>query len=128
MLVSRWILLNMPLLKAKNFASAGRLDERVSNLAVWYQLMNTTTYCDRWSLTIAIERCHEELERNVWPGTVVGLEPHGDGVRVHVGGVPDASTSVLAEVTPAAVASLDLRPGTPVWVAVKASDVPDNAG
>ena len=65
----------------------------------------------------------EGSPRNVWAGTVVGLEPHGDGVRVHVGGVPDHTTSVLAEVTPAAVAALDLRPGTPVWAVVKASEV-----
>ena len=60
---------------------------------------------------------------DVMAGTVAGLEPHGDGVRVQVGGVPDGGTTVLAEVTAAAVAELDLRPGVPVWVAVKASDV-----
>jgi molybdate transport system ATP-binding protein len=60
--------------------------------------------------------------RNVWPGIIVGLEPHGDGVRVDVGGAPDAASSILAEVTPAAVADLGLEPGVPVWAAVKASD------
>jgi molybdate transport system ATP-binding protein len=53
----------------------------------------------------------------------VGLEPHGDGVRVQVGGVPDGRTVILAEVTAAAVAELDLRPGAAVWATVKASDV-----
>jgi molybdate transport system ATP-binding protein len=61
--------------------------------------------------------------RNVWPGSVVGLEPHGDGVRVEIGGAPDATSSILAEVTPAAVADLGLGPGVAVWAAVKASDV-----
>jgi molybdate transport system ATP-binding protein len=65
----------------------------------------------------------EGSPRNVWAGTVVGLEPHGDGVRVQVGGVPDDRTAILAEVTAAAVAELDLRPGTTVWATVKASDV-----
>ena len=65
----------------------------------------------------------EGSPRNVWPGTVVGLEPHGDGVRVQVGGVPDERTLILAEVTAAAVAELDLRPGATVWATVKASDV-----
>jgi molybdate transport system ATP-binding protein len=65
----------------------------------------------------------EGSPRNVWAGTVAGLEPHGDGVRVQVGGVPDGGTTVLAEVTAAAVAELDLRPGISVWAAVKASDV-----
>jgi molybdate transport system ATP-binding protein len=61
--------------------------------------------------------------RNVWPGRIVGLEPHGDGVRVEVGGAPDAGSTLLAEVTPAAVAELGLVPGTEVWAAVKASDI-----
>jgi len=61
--------------------------------------------------------------RNVWRGQVAGLEAHGDGVRVEVAGAPDDSSSVLAEVTPAAVAELGLRPGSVVWAAVKASDV-----
>lgn len=61
--------------------------------------------------------------RNVWPGRVGSLEPHGDGVRVEVGGVPDPTSTVLAEVTPAAVADLGLRLGAPIWVSVKASDV-----
>ena len=65
----------------------------------------------------------EGSPRNVWLGTVTGLEPHGDGVRVQLGGVPDEGTSVLAEVTAAAVAELDLRPGSVVWATVKASDV-----
>ena len=61
--------------------------------------------------------------RNVWPGSITGLEPHGDGVRVEVAGAPDAASSILAEVTPAAVAELALGPGVAVWAAVKASDV-----
>jgi molybdate transport system ATP-binding protein len=61
--------------------------------------------------------------RNVWPGRIVGLEPHGDGVRVEVAGAPDPATTLLAEVTPAAVAELGLVPGTEVWAAVKASDI-----
>ncbi|HEY5822148.1 MAG TPA: ABC transporter ATP-binding protein [Propionibacteriaceae bacterium] len=61
--------------------------------------------------------------RNVWPGRIATLEPHGEGVRVEVADVPDTSSSVLAEVTAAAVAELDLRPGLEVWVAVKASEI-----
>jgi molybdate transport system ATP-binding protein len=57
--------------------------------------------------------------RNVWPGRVVGLELHGDLVRVEIAGPP----AVLADVTPAAVADLALAPGESVWVAVKASEV-----
>ena len=57
------------------------------------------------------------------PGRVAGLEPHGSGVRVEIVGAPDGGSSILAEVTAAAVAELDLRPGSPVWATVKASDV-----
>ena len=61
--------------------------------------------------------------RNVWAGTVAGLEPHGSGVRVEVAGAPGGAASILAEVTAAAVAELALRPGSAVWATVKASDV-----
>jgi molybdate transport system ATP-binding protein len=57
--------------------------------------------------------------RNVWAGTVAGLEPLGDRVRVQVEGDPDE----LVDVTPAAVADLALRPGRSVWVSVKATDL-----
>jgi molybdate transport system ATP-binding protein len=42
---------------------------------------------------------------------------------VEVGEVPDRRSSILAEITPSAVADLDLRPGSEVWAAVKASDI-----
>jgi molybdate transport system ATP-binding protein len=61
--------------------------------------------------------------RNLWAGRIVALEPHGEGVRVEIGEVPDRRSSILAEVTPAAVADLELRPGSEVWAAVKASDI-----
>ncbi len=57
--------------------------------------------------------------RNVWTGTIEGLEAHGDRVRVAVAGEPP----IVAEVTPAAVAELDLGSGGAVWVAVKATEV-----
>jgi molybdate transport system ATP-binding protein len=61
--------------------------------------------------------------RNVWAGRIAAVEPHGEGVRVEIGEVPDRSSSILAEITPSAVADLDLRPGSEVWAAVKASDI-----
>jgi molybdate transport system ATP-binding protein len=61
--------------------------------------------------------------RNVWPGVVRGLEPHGDGVRIELADVWGPGTSVVAEITQAALASLQLRPGSPVWASVKASEV-----
>ncbi|WP_040788589.1 ABC transporter ATP-binding protein [Nocardia paucivorans] len=57
--------------------------------------------------------------RNTWPVTVVDLEQHADITRVRLDGAPP----VLADITPAAVAELRLRPGTRLWAAVKATEI-----
>lgn len=58
--------------------------------------------------------------RNAWPGRVSGVEQHGGAtVRVAV----DAQPPVLADVTTAAVAELDLVVGQAVWASVKAAEV-----
>ncbi|WP_219469207.1 ABC transporter ATP-binding protein [Nonomuraea rhizosphaerae] len=54
--------------------------------------------------------------RNVWQARVEGVERHGDNVRVHL----DGPISAFADITPAALADLDLTPGEPVWASVKA--------
>jgi molybdate transport system ATP-binding protein len=56
--------------------------------------------------------------RNVWPATVVGIERHGDNIRVELRGPIDAT----ADITPAAVADLGLAPGSPLWASVKATE------
>ncbi|OUC95985.1 ABC transporter ATP-binding protein [Streptosporangium minutum] len=56
--------------------------------------------------------------RNLWQATIEGLERHGDNVRIHLEGPLTAS----ADVTPAAVADLDLSPGLRVWASVKATE------
>jgi molybdate transport system ATP-binding protein len=57
--------------------------------------------------------------RNVWAGTVAGVERIGDRARVRVAGpVP-----IIAEITPESVAALGLRDGDPVWAAVKATEI-----
>ena len=61
--------------------------------------------------------------RNLWAGRIAALEPHGEGVRVEIAEAPDAKSSILAEITPSAVADLELLPGSEVWAAVKASDI-----
>jgi len=61
----------------------------------------------------------EGSARNVWRGTVARLEVQGDRVRVPV----DGPVPVVAEVTPAAVAALDLARGGEVWAAVKATEI-----
>jgi molybdate transport system ATP-binding protein len=63
----------------------------------------------------------EGSPRNVWCGLATGLDLLGDRVRVRVDGGPQPS--LVAEVTPAAVAELHLAEGSEVWVSVKATEV-----
>jgi molybdate transport system ATP-binding protein len=57
--------------------------------------------------------------RHRWPGRVTSLAPHGDAVRLLVSGEHE----LLADVTPAAVAELELAPGRQVWLSVKETAV-----
>lgn len=61
----------------------------------------------------------EGSPRNQWQGRIDGFDLLGDRVRVRVtGAVP-----LVAEVTPGAVADLDLHEGQEVWTAVKATEI-----
>jgi len=69
---------------------------------------------------IAIHRHQPDgSPRNTWAATISDLEADRDRVRVTLTG-PVVAT---AEVTPAAVAELDLAPGVSVWATVKAVDL-----
>lgn len=57
--------------------------------------------------------------RNVWPGTITALDPQGDHVRVHI----DGPAPVVAHITPAGLAALDVAEGDQVWASVKATEV-----
>jgi molybdate transport system ATP-binding protein len=57
--------------------------------------------------------------RNVWQGTVTGLQLHGGSVRVAL----DGPLPLLADVTPAAVRDLGIDRGATLWAAVKANEV-----
>ncbi|MFF4161149.1 ABC transporter permease [Streptomyces sp. NPDC001678] len=57
--------------------------------------------------------------RNVWQGKVRELTAQGSRMRVLV----DADLEIVAEITPAAAAELQLTEGTPVWVTAKATEV-----
>jgi molybdate transport system ATP-binding protein len=61
----------------------------------------------------------EGSARNVWSGTVDGIESIGDRVRVTVLGPP----TVMVDVTPAAVSELGLRRTDPVWLSAKATEL-----
>ncbi len=57
--------------------------------------------------------------RNTWAARVAGLTMLADRVRLDLHGQPPAR----ADVTAAAVAELSLRPGSRVWLTVKATDI-----
>ena len=57
--------------------------------------------------------------RNVWRAPVIGVERLPDRARVELGG----ALPLVAEVTHASVAELELRPGREVWAAIKATEL-----
>jgi molybdate transport system ATP-binding protein len=71
------------------------------------------------SIALHTERPRQSSPRNVWAGTISGLELLADRVRAQVDGAPSA----LVDLTPAAVGDLGLRPGLPVWLSAKATEV-----
>jgi molybdate transport system ATP-binding protein len=57
--------------------------------------------------------------RNVWAVTVADIDRRADRVRVRLyGAVP-----LVAEITPAALDALGLRPGDAIWASVKATEI-----
>ncbi len=70
---------------------------------------------------ITVHTAHPEhtSTRNVWLGRVDAMEVLADRVRLQLAGAPSA----LADVTPAAVAELDLEVGGEVWLSAKATEV-----
>jgi molybdate transport system ATP-binding protein len=57
--------------------------------------------------------------RNAWHATITDLEADHDRVRVTL----DGPIPITAEVTPAAIAELELGPDVPVWASVKATEL-----
>jgi molybdate transport system ATP-binding protein len=57
--------------------------------------------------------------RNVWAATVTDIDRRADRVRVRLGG----SIPLVAEITPAALDTLALRPGDSIWASVKATEI-----
>jgi molybdate transport system ATP-binding protein len=69
---------------------------------------------------VAIFRAPPEgSPRNVWEVTVADVDRQADRVRVRMTG----SVPLIAEITPAALEDLVLRPGDVVWAAVKATEI-----
>ena len=57
--------------------------------------------------------------RNVWAATVTDIDRQADRVRVRL----DGDIPLVAEITPAALDDLVLRPGDRVWASVKATEI-----
>ena len=70
------------------------------------------------AVVVSTEQPHTSA-RNTWPATIVGLSLLTDRVRIDLDGAP----ATLADVTPAAVSELGLRPGGRVWLSAKATDL-----
>ncbi len=70
--------------------------------------------------SIALYRARPDgSPRNVWSGTVADIDRHTERVRIRL----DGELPLVAEITPGALAALDLRPGDQVWATVKATDI-----
>jgi molybdate transport system ATP-binding protein len=69
---------------------------------------------------VALHRSHPEgSPRNVWEGTVSGIDLEGERARVTVAG----PVRVVAEVTAGSLKELDLVAAGPVWVSIKATEI-----
>ncbi|TCO49134.1 molybdate transport system ATP-binding protein [Kribbella antiqua] len=61
--------------------------------------------------------------RNTWPAVVTGIEQHAHTVRVRLDATPTGPTTLLADITPAAVADLHLTPGQHLHATLKATEI-----
>ncbi|QNE19342.1 ABC transporter ATP-binding protein [Kribbella qitaiheensis] len=61
--------------------------------------------------------------RNTWPAVVAGLEQHAHTVRVRLDASPSGPPTLLADITPAAVAELRLTPGQHLHATLKATEI-----
>ena len=69
---------------------------------------------------VSLHRHHPEgSARNVWALVVDDIDQLHDRTRVALAGDP----TLVAEITPAALIDLDIRPGDQVWASVKATDI-----
>ncbi len=57
--------------------------------------------------------------RNTWQTSVTAVEPLGDTTRIEVG----TPLPLTVDITPSAASSLALEPGSPIWVAIKATEI-----
>jgi molybdate transport system ATP-binding protein len=70
------------------------------------------------AVSLHLEQPHGS-PRNVWPAVIAELDQHADRVRARL----DGAIPLTAEITPAALAELQLHPGDGVWASVKATEI-----
>ena len=102
------------------------LDDNAGNLIATHPLPADGPPADRVlvairpnAIAVHTARPDHFSPRNVWPGTVTGLELLTDRVRAQITGTPCA----LVDLTPDAVAELELIDGKHVWLSTKATDL-----
>ncbi|GAA0579321.1 ABC transporter ATP-binding protein [Kribbella sandramycini] len=61
--------------------------------------------------------------RNTWPATVTGIEQHAHTVRLTLDAAPSGPSTLLADITPAALADLHPTPGQLLHATLKATEV-----
>ncbi|HEY4609135.1 MAG TPA: ABC transporter ATP-binding protein [Ilumatobacteraceae bacterium] len=71
------------------------------------------------TITLSREKPRATSARNIWPGTLGDVEQLGERVRVRI----DGPLGLIAEITKAALDSMELRPGDVVYAAVKATEI-----
>jgi molybdate transport system ATP-binding protein len=57
--------------------------------------------------------------RNTFPGTITHMEEQAQRIRLTI----DGPLPIVAELTPGAVAALELKVSKPVWIAIKATEI-----
>ena len=104
--------------------AARPLTEHVARL-VGLNLLRQGTELWAFSPT-AVNVSVRELEgspRLRWRGRVRSVAPHGDAIRLLVHTDAAGRPELIADITPAATAELELEPGREVWLAVKRTAV-----
>ena len=70
------------------------------------------------AVAVHLEQPHGS-PRNAWATTLAAVEPLGEITRLTL----SDPVPLAVDVTPAAVASMELRPGVELWASVKATEV-----
>jgi molybdate transport system ATP-binding protein len=117
---SPWVAAMVGLNLFRGRASGGRIDIGCATQLVSATAANGEVFAVVHPRAVTLSRSEPKTSaRNAWPGVADSLDIQGERARVHVSG----PVTLVAEVTPGAVADLRLADGGPVWASVKASEI-----